>query len=362
LGIRRTLTDIDGPPETLDHKEETAMLAVQLEQYGRIPSVTDVPEPVLEGDDDVIVAVEGAGICRTDLHTIHGELAEVFPTPMPFTLGHEVAGVVAKKGKGALVDIGTKVVLHPLRTCGVCRACRRGEDQHCAASQFVGLSCDGGMAQFVRTSARALVPLASTTDTRAAAPLADAGITAYHALRREVAHFSAESTVVIMGCGGLGHLAIQMLRAMSDCIIVAVDPKEAARDLAENVGADVVASTDALEVVQEASRGAGATAVFDFVGEGDTPDLSVRLLGPKGLYSAVGYGGTSSIPTMELVLKELRVQGNMVGTYQDLAELMALFERGLLESHIVTYPLSDAERAFRDLEQGNIQGRAVLVP
>ncbi|MCW2721534.1 NAD(P)-dependent alcohol dehydrogenase [Pseudonocardia sp.] len=339
------------------------MLAVRLEQYGQIPVVADVPEPVLQGADDVIVAVEGAGVCRTDLHAVHGELADVFPTPLPFTLGHEVAGVVVQKGADARgVDIGTKVVLHPLMTCGLCRACRRGEDQHCAEGKFVGLAVDGGMAQFVRTNARALVPLASTTDTREVAPLADAGITAYHALRREVAHLSSESVAVILGCGGLGHLAIQMLRAMSDCVIVAVDPKEAARDLAKSVGADHVAGEDAGEVVAEVSRGAGATAVFDFVGEGDAPALGVSLLGAQGLYSAVGYGGTSSIPTMELVLKELRVQGNMVGTYQDLAELIALYERGLLRSHVVPYPLAEAHRAFDDLEKGLVRGRAVLVP
>lgn len=144
----------------------------------------------------------------------------------------------------------------------------------------------------------------------------------------------------------------------SDCIIVAVDPKEAARDLAKSVGADHVAGDDVAEV----SRGAGANAVFDFVGEGDAPALSVRLLAAKGLYSAIGYGGTSSIPTMELVLKELRVQGNMVGTYEDLSELIALYERGLLQSHVVSYPLAEAHRAFDDLERGLVRGRAVLVP
>ncbi|MEV7968681.1 NAD(P)-dependent alcohol dehydrogenase [Sphaerisporangium sp. NPDC088356] len=339
------------------------MLAVRLEQYGVTPVVADVPEPDLIDDDDVIVQVEGAGVCRTDLHAVHGELADVFPTPLPFTLGHEVAGVVAKKGRRVRgVELGAKVVLHPMITCGLCPACRRGEDQRCTDNQFVGLAVDGGMAEFVRTSARALVPLASTTDCRNVAPLADAGITAYHAIRREIGRLTSESVAVVLGCGGLGHLAIQMLRAMSDCVIIAVDPKEAARDLAKSVGADHVAGDDAAEVVAEVSRGEGATAVFDFVGEGDAPALSVSLLAPKGLYSAVGYGGTSSIPTMDLVLKELRVQGNMVGTYQDLRELIALYERGLLQSHVVSYPLAEAQRAFDDLERGLVPGRAVLVP
>ncbi|MCW2703897.1 MAG: alcohol dehydrogenase [Blastococcus sp.] len=339
------------------------MLAVRLEQYGRTPVVAEVPEPVLQGDNDVIVQVEGAGVCRTDLHAFHGELADVFPTPLPFTLGHEVAGVVAQKGKAVRgFDIGAKVVLHPMMTCGVCRACRRGEDQRCTDNSFVGLGVDGGMANFVRTNGRALVPLQSGTDTQEVAPLADAGITAYHALKRGVTGLGSESVAVIVGCGGLGHLGIQMLRAMSDCTIVAVDPKEEARDLAKSVGADHVAGDDVAEVVAEASKGEGAAAVFDFVGEGEAPALSVSLLGTQGLYSAIGYGGTLSIPTIEVVLKELRVQGNMVGTYQDLSELIALYERGLLESHVVRYPLADAQRAFDDLEAGNVRGRAVLVP
>ena len=339
------------------------MLAVRLEQYGRTPVVAEVPEPVLQGDDDVIVQVEGAGVCRTDLHAFHGELADVFPTPLPFTLGHEVAGVVAQKGKAVRgFDIGAKVVLHPMMTCGVCRACRRGEDQRCTDNLFVGLGVDGGMANFVRTNGRALVPLQSGTDTQEVAPLADAGITAYHALKRGVTGLGSESVAVIVGCGGLGHLGIQMLRAMSDCTIVAVDPKGEARDLAKSVGADYVAGDDVAEVVAEASKGEGAAAVFDFVGEGEAPALSVSLLGTQGLYSAIGYGGTLSIPTIEVVLKELRVQGNMVGTYQDLSELIALYERGLLQSHVVRYPLTDAKRAFDDLEAGNVRGRAVLVP
>jgi NAD+-dependent secondary alcohol dehydrogenase Adh1 len=249
-----------------------------------------------------------------------------------------------------------------MMTCGVCRACRRGEDQRCTDNLFVGLGVDGGMANFVRTNGRALVPLQSGTDTQEVAPLADAGITAYHALKRGVTGLGSESVAVIVGCGGLGHLGIQMLRAMSDCTIVAVDPKEEARDLAKSVGADYVAGDDVAEVVAEASKGEGAAAVFDFVGEGDAPALSVSLLGAKGLYSAIGYGGTLSIPTIEVVLKELRVQGNMVGTYQDLSELIALYERGLLQSHVVRYPLADAQRAFDDLEAGNVRGRAVLVP
>jgi NAD+-dependent secondary alcohol dehydrogenase Adh1 len=339
------------------------MLAVRLEQYGHPPVVTEVPDPHLQGESDVIVQVEGAGVCRTDLHAINGELADVFPTPMPFTLGHEVAGVVVETGAGVRsVLAGDKVVLHPQMTCGLCPACRRGEDNHCSNNDFMGLAVNGGMAQFVRTTERALVPLAATSSTTEVAPLADAGITAYHAISRAAKDLTSESVAVVLGCGGLGHLAIQMLRAMTDSCIVAVDPLQGARDLAKTLGADFVAGDDVAAVVEDASRGRGATVVFDFVGEGDAPALAVSLLGVKGLYAAVGYGGVCSIPTLELVLKEIRVQGNLVGTSQDLRELIALYERGLLESRVTTSSLSDALQAISDLETGHIRGRAVLVP
>jgi NAD+-dependent secondary alcohol dehydrogenase Adh1 len=339
------------------------MLAVRLEQYGHPPVLTDVPDPRLQGQSDVIVQVEGAGVCRTDLHAINGELADVFPTPMPFTLGHEVAGVVVETGTGVRnVSEGDKVVLHPQITCGLCPACRRGEDNHCSNNDFMGLAVDGGMAQFVRTTERAVVPLAASSSTTEVAPLADAGITAYHAISRAAKDLTSESVAVVLGCGGLGHLAIQMLRAMTDSCIVAVDRLPEARDLAKTLGADFVAGDDVAAIVEEASRGTGATVVFDFVGEGDAPALAVSLLAVKGLYAAVGYGGVCSIPTLELVLKEVRVQGNLVGTSQDLRELIALYERGLLESRVTTYSLSEALQAISDLEAGHIRGRAVLVP
>jgi NAD+-dependent secondary alcohol dehydrogenase Adh1 len=339
------------------------MKAVRLEEYGRVPTVTDVPDPVLLADDDIIVQVEGAGVCRTDIHAYEGQLRDVFPTPLPFTLGHETAGIIAEAGPRVRgMAVGDKVILHPLITCGVCTACRRGDDMGCSDSAFTGLVVDGGMAQFVRTSQRAAIVLDPSTDTQSIAPLADAGLTAYHAIRRAVGSLTSESVAVVVGCGGLGHLAIQMLRAMTDCAIVAVDPLEAARALALGLGATRVAGEDARQVVEELTNGAGATAVFDFVGEDETPRLSLDLLGRQGSYYIVGYGGTLEVPTLEMVLKEIKVQGNIVGSYQDLRELVRLYERGLLDSRVVSYPLLDAPRAFADLNSGIIRGRAVLVP
>lgn len=340
------------------------MRAVRLEQFGSLPAVTTVADPVIQDDLDVIVQVEGAGLCRTDLHALEGQLAEIFPRPLPFTLGHETAGRVVEAGRAVRgAQVGTRVLLHPLQTCGHCASCRQGSDMQCGDAQFTGLIADGGMAEYVRTSARTLVPLRPETDTKAIAPLADAGLTAYHAVKKAAALLTAESVCVVLGCGGLGHLAIQLLRAMTDSLIVGVDPAADARALASKVGADLVAEgSDVSELLDDVAGGSGATVVLDFVGEGDAPNLAVQLLSAKGSYFVVGYGGEIRVPTMEMVLKELRVEGNLVGTYQELRELAALYERGLIESVVVSYPLDDAAQAFRDLSAGELVGRAVLVP
>jgi NAD+-dependent secondary alcohol dehydrogenase Adh1 len=339
------------------------MRAVRLQNFGDYPAVTETPEPVLADDHDVLVRVEGAGVCRTDLHSYQGLLRDVFPAPLPFTLGHEVAGAVEATGPAVrTVRPGDKVILHPLLTCGLCPACRRGDDMHCPGGQFMGLLVDGGMAELVRTSERAVVVLRPDTDIVAIAPLADAGLTAYHAIRRMVPRLTAESTAVVLGLGGLGHLAVQMLRAMSDCAVVGVDPLESARQLAREVGADHVAGADATDLVASVTGGRGADVVFDFVGEGDAPAHALDLLAAKGTYSVIGYGGQVTVPTMDMVLKELRLEGNLVGTYQDLRELVTLYERGLLTSQVTRYRLDDAKQAFTDLEHGAVRGRAVLVP
>lgn len=339
------------------------MLAVQVVEYGRKPVVAEVPEPTLLGEEDVLVRVVGAGVCRTDIHAYEGQLSDVFPTPLPFTLGHEVAGTVVEVGaRVTTVGAGSPVILHPLMTCGLCDACRQGNDMFCADSTFMGLSADGGLAEIVRTSQRCVVPLQPGTDPVAIAPLADAGLTAYHAIKAALPRLDATSVSVVVGAGGLGHLAVQMLKAMSPCAVLAVDPSSTARDLATEVGADAAAWDDRAAVLAEMSKGTGADVVFDFVGEGDAPAQALPLVARGGSYRVIGYGGEVTVPTMSLVLQELEIRGNIVGSYRELKELVALYERGLLRSMSASYPLADALDAFDALEHGRVRGRAVVAP
>src|SRR2546428_12608432 len=161
------------------------MKAVRVHHYQELPKVEEVPEPKITGPWDVIVRIGGAGLCRTDLHIIEGQLAELSGVTLPYTLGHENAGWVQEIGSAVSnVAVGDTVIVHPLITCGFCRACRAGDDMHCANNAFPGISIEGGMANFLKTTARAGVRLDPNLAPKDIAALADAGLTAYHAVKK----------------------------------------------------------------------------------------------------------------------------------------------------------------------------------
>ena len=175
-----------------------------------------MPEPTISGPLDVIVKIGGAGVCRTDLHIIEGQWDAAMDTPLPYILGHENAGWVHEVGSAVTnVAVGDTVILHPTPTCGLCHACRAGDDMHCENSEFPGLSRDGGMAEYLLTSARACIKLDPQTQPKDVAALADAGITAYHAVRKAIPLLYPGTTCVVIGAGGLGHIGIQCLAALT---------------------------------------------------------------------------------------------------------------------------------------------------
>ncbi len=246
------------------------MKAVRLHEFHAQPQIDDVPDPVISGPLDVIVKIGGAGVCRTDLHIIEGQWDERMHTPLPYILGHENAGWVHQVGSAVTnVAVGDTVILHPTPTCGLCRACRAGDDMHCVNSEFPGLSRDGGMAEYLLTSARACVKLDPSTQPQDVAALADAGITAYHAVRKAIPLLYPGTTCVVIGAGGLGHIGIQCLAALTATRIIVVDRNPDALKLAEQLGArhTVVADGGQVAAVQELTGGAGAEVVLDFVAE-----------------------------------------------------------------------------------------------
>jgi NAD+-dependent secondary alcohol dehydrogenase Adh1 len=286
-------------------------------------------------------------------------------TPLPYILGHENAGWVQEVGSAVTnVAVGDTVILHPTPTCGLCRACRAGDDMHCVASTFPGLSTDGGMAEYLLTSARACVKLDPATRPEDVAALADAGITAYHAVRKAIPLLYPGTTCVVIGAGGLGHIGIQCLAALTATTIVVVDRNRDALKLAEQLGAQhtVVADGSQVQAVQELTGGAGADVVLDFVAEQGAEMDGWNMTAPAGSYFVIGYGGTVTIPTLDIISTERNIVGNIVGTYNDLAELMALAQAGRVTLHTRTYPLTAAVEALADLDAGRVRGRAILVP
>ena len=341
------------------------MKAVRLHAFNQQPQIDEVPEPKITGPLDVIVKVGGAGVCRTDLHIILGQWDAAMGTPLPYTLGHENAGWVSEIGSAVTnVAVGDTVILHPTPTCGLCHACRAGDDMHCINSTIPGLSTDGGMAEYLLTSARACIKLAPETKPEDVAALADAGITAYHAVRKALPLLYPGTTCVVIGAGGLGHIGVQSLAALTATRIVVVDRNPDALKLAEQLGAHetIVADGNQVDAVKDLTNGNGAEVVLDFVAEEGAEMDGWNMTAPAGSYFVIGYGGTLHIPTLDIISTERNIIGNIVGTYNELAELMALAQAGKVTLHTKTYPLDAAVDALNDLDAGRVRGRAILVP
>src|ERR1019366_3294840 len=263
--------------------------AVRLHAFHDQPVIDEVPEPAIGGPLDVIVKIGGAGVCRTDLHIIEGQWDAAMGTPLPYILGHENAGWVHEVGSAVTnVSVGDTVILHPTPTCGLCRAC---DDMHCVASSFPGLSTDGGMAEYLLTSARACVKLDPQTKPEDVAALADAGITAYHAVRKAIPLLYPGTSCVLIGAGGLGHIGIQCLAALTATQIIVVDRNPDALKLAEQLGAQhtVVADGGQVDAVKDLTGGAGAEVVLDFVAEQGAEHDGFAMTAPAGSYYVIGY-------------------------------------------------------------------------
>jgi NAD+-dependent secondary alcohol dehydrogenase Adh1 len=342
-----------------------AVKAVRVHEYGKPPSIDVVADAIVESPSDVVVAVDAAGVCRTDLHIIEGQWAEKSKVRLPYTIGHENAGTVVEVGSAvSTVRPGEKVILHPLVTCGLCRACRDGDDVHCTDSRFPGIDSDGGMAEFLRTSVRSVIKLDDGLLPVDVAALADAGLTAYHAVRKAVPLLYPGTHAVLIGVGGLGHIGLQVALALTPAELTVVDRSADALERADALGAHhtVLASGDQVQRVLDLTAGAGAHVVFDFVGEHGTEAEGVAMTRDAGSYYVIGYGGHVDIPTIDIISREINVVGNLVGSYNDLAELMTLTAQGKVRLSTKPYPRSQALTALDDLDGGRIPGgRAILV-
>src|ERR1700759_1784583 len=290
------------------------MKAVRLHAFNQSPQIDDVPDPKITHPLDVIVKIGGAGVCRTDLHIILGQWDERMGTPLPYTLGHENAGWVSEVGSAVTnVAVGDTVILHPTPTCGLCHACRAGDDMHCINRTFPGLATEAGRAGYLLTSARACIKLDPATQPKDVAALADAGIPAYHAVRKAVPLLYPGTVCVVNGAGGLGHIGIQSLAALTATTIVVVDQNAEALELAKKLGADhtVLADGKHVDAVLDLTDGNGAEVVLDFVGEQGAQQDAFAMTRRAGSQFVIGYGSNIDIPTIDIISTERNIIGNL---------------------------------------------------
>ncbi len=345
------------------------MRALRMTNWNHDPSMSEVGQPEA-GPGQAVLTIGGAGVCHSDLHLLYEFPPGAMPWTLPITLGHENAGWVHQLGPGSVgLEVGQPVAVYGPWGCGRCHACARGEENYCQnaapGAPVGGLGADGGMAEFMLVPGlRHLVPLPDTLGPAEAAPLTDAALTPYHAIARARHLLVPGSTAVVIGIGGLGHLAVQILRATTEARVVAVDQRPEALDLAKACGADhvVAAGESAADAIREVSHGRGAEGIFDMVGLDSTLALAAHAVSVNGHIGLVGLGG-GSLPVSLMGLPfGLSVGSTYWGTLPELHEVLALAGRGDLRAHTTTFPLDRAVAAYEAVRQGVVVGRAVVVP
>ncbi|MFC5780043.1 NAD(P)-dependent alcohol dehydrogenase [Streptomyces sp. NBC_01474] len=344
------------------------MKAVQYRTVGAAPEVVQIPVPA-PGPGQVLLRVTAAGVCHSDIAVMSWP-ADQLGFPLPLTLGHEGVGTVAAVGDGVVaVEVGDAVAVYGPWGCGTCAKCAEGKENYCLRAKELGiyppgLGAPGAMAEYmVVDSPRHLVPLGAL-DPVQAVPLTDAGLTPYHAIKRSLPKLVPGSTAVVIGTGGLGHVAIQLLRALSPAWVIALDVNEEKLALAREVGAHeaILSDAESVAVVRELTGGKGAEAVFDFVGATPTVATAGGCAAVEGDVTIVGLGGGSLAVGFGTTPYEASVTAPYWGSRSELMEVLDLARSGVVSVHVETYGIDDAPTAYQRLHDGTVRGRAVILP
>ncbi|WP_434994434.1 NAD(P)-dependent alcohol dehydrogenase [Arthrobacter sp. Ld5] len=344
------------------------MKALQYRTIGAPPEVVeiDTPEP---GPGQVRLKVTAAGVCHSDAF-IMGLPGDQYVYGLPLTLGHEGAGIVDKLGDGVVgVQPGDSVAVYGPWGCGTCYTCSQGKENYCPHAAGLGiappgLGAPGAMAEYmIVDDPRHLVPLGDL-DPVANVSLTDAGLTPYHAIKPSLPKLVPGSVAVVIGAGGLGHVGIQILRAMTNATVVALDVNEDKLQLARDVGAQHVflSDDDAISEVKSLTHGLGAHAVFDFVGIQPTMTLGQAMIRAEGDQVLVGVGSGSLPVGMLDKPYEATVRSPYWGFRSELFEVLDLARSGAVHVETEVFTLDDAPEAYEKLHAGNLRGRAVIVP
>ncbi len=343
------------------------MRALVLPAWLAPPELRDVPVPE-PGSGEVLLRVAGAGACHSDLHLMEFPPGAM-PFDPPFVLGHETTGYVETLGPGVDgLQTGEAVAVYGPWGCGRCPTCRTGSENYCDRASELrmlapGIGHDGGMAEFVRVPARLTVPLGDL-DPVDAAPLTDAALTPYHALKRSLPLLVPGTTVVVIGAGGLGHLAIQLVRALTPSRLVVVDLDGQKRRQALELGADlaIAPDDDAEARIRDATNGLGAELVLDLVGADATLALAAKVVRVRGHLTVVGIAG-GTLPFSYFGLPyEAAVATTYWGSITELVEVLNLARAGRIRAEVERFPLDRALDAYDRMRAGTLRGRAVITP
>ena len=344
------------------------MKAIQYREIGKGPELVEIPTPE-PGPGQIRLKVTAAGLCHSDWFVMSLP-AEQYAYGLPLTLGHEGAGVVDKLGDGVEgIELGGSYAIYGPWGCGQCHNCAQGKENYCTRAAELGitppgLGAPGAMAEYVIVDdARHLVPLGEL-DPVETVSLTDAGLTPYHAIMSSAAKLRAGSTAVVIGTGGLGHVGIQVLRAVSPATVIALDISDEKLALAREVGAHhaIMSDESAVAAIRELTGGQGADAVFDFTGVQPTLDIARQVVAVDGDIQIVGIGG-GLLPTGFFSTPfGASVRAPYWGSRSELIEVLDLARTGSVGVHVERYTLDTAVEAYDKLHHGQVRGRAVVVP
>jgi D-arabinose 1-dehydrogenase-like Zn-dependent alcohol dehydrogenase len=327
--------------------------AVFLEK-GRPLQIMDVPEPKLN-PGEVLLRVKASGLCHGDIHLIFGEWENDIAVKTPVILGHEIVGEVVEGGNK--FKRGDQVLVYSSIGCGRCKYCRRGDRQFCESVRVIGVHTDGGFAEYVKVPSEEYLFKVSGNYI-SAAPLADAGITAYNATKG----IEEGDRVLVIGVGSVALLAIQLLK-MKNAEVTVIGRNLVRLSKAESLGADEVLVMKKKDPPFSPVAGKKFDYVLDFVGNDQTLEDAPWLLSREGELRIIGeYGGHLQIPEQLIVLRGLRIRGILYGNMDDMVEVIKLFEAGKLKTLSVPYKLEEINEAINDLLEERIVGRAVILP
>ena len=345
------------------------MRAVVFEKFKTFPSLKEVEKPK-PGPGEVLLKVAGAGVCHSDVAIFNG-FSEGDPGAQkpPFVLGHENAGWIEELGPGVRgLKEGDAFLVYGPRGCQRCRACARGQDTYCenaATNPYMGMGLgrDGGMAEYMAVPARHLVPLGDADPVKAA-PLSDAGLTPYHAIKLALPKLNGGGKhALVIGLGGLGLMGVQILKALTGATIIATDMKKEAMAEAEKLGALTVPGGEGqVEKIRKLTGGRGVDAAFDFVGITPTIQTAMGSMAQRGRCTVVGIAGKPYEWSFFKAPYEVELTSTYWGTLEELHEVVDMYRAGQLNPHITTYKLDQALDAYRALMEGKVAGRAVVTP